>query len=59
MGREENSDYCVVKNCNRKAKNDTTLHCHNFPKPKKRCVKRENLFGNVEEIDQLKAWKWL
>lgn len=55
--KKKNFDYCAVRDCNSKASDNLELRFHIFPKPNKHVVNITNLFGKVEQVDRLKAWK--
>ncbi|XP_076684760.1 uncharacterized protein LOC143377418 [Andrena cerasifolii] len=48
---------CAVRGCESRANKNSNVRFHCFPQPNERFVYKKNVFGNVEKIDRLKAWK--
>ena len=52
-----NQDRCEVVGWNNEVKKDLRLRLHNFREANEQIVGVENVIGNLEKEDRLKAWK--
>ena len=47
---------CSVYGCSSKAKTDTTVRFHRFPKFGQYFIKRRDIYGEIERTDRAKIW---
>lgn len=48
---------CAVKGCESKSNKNLYFFFHTFPKSGGSVVQIQNIFGKLEKLDRLKAWK--